>query len=508
MAFLRYADARVIHPRVSKTQWQNIRTASQKDVGSAEGELATDLVTRAEEFLGQKFGPKQYLLTHASIVASVDTFSPSGVKTGSVLEEGFRVNRKYSDFRVTPETNKFINSNFDAWSRGVLLKSYKTFIGGQNFLEHVQVESLSKGRIIDAVARDIGDSLYIDILIATDRKHTELVKAIESGKMGTLSMGCTTDFTICTKCGHVAADETELCTHVKYSKGNTFFDEQGRKQIVAELCGHSTLDPHGGVQFIEASWVATPAFTGAVMRNVIEPTETVAQKAAKILATPPAQWTEGNMAKAAALEEGTALIPRTFSAGEQGDIFLAGWLDEGGGDAAGEAPADGATEAPPAPPASPFKDVEDEAYKVLMEKLKKRVQKDIQTPEEKEPHTPTESTNENMNKLAAFKLYEAGLGALCKTASSDIALVEGVAIFNQHLGIQLPVELYRAALAVGNPAMHGSKVSYKTACQKALHREPTEREAKVLLKLGQLLFRRESSGGCVIGTRHKGEKQC
>jgi hypothetical protein len=52
-------------------------------------------------------------------------------------------------------------------------------------------------------------------------------------------------------------------------KGNTFYDEKGAKHRIAELCGDVTLDPTGGVQFIEASWVKVPAFKGAVARNLI-----------------------------------------------------------------------------------------------------------------------------------------------------------------------------------------------------------------------------------------------
>ena len=107
-------------------------------------------------------------------------------------------------------------------------------MGAHNFVEHVQVEELSKGRIIDAVMRDVGESIYVDILVATDRKHEELVSQILSGQMNAMSMGCSVDFTICTKCGHVA-DEPQMCKHVKYEKGNVFYDEQGNKHRVAEL---------------------------------------------------------------------------------------------------------------------------------------------------------------------------------------------------------------------------------------------------------------------------------
>ena len=274
MAFLKYAYAHVVKPHLDGPAWNNIRTAAVH-----EGGVSQSLSDQATGILGSSLNPEQYLLTHATIVCSVDVVEQKG-KTGSVVEDGQQVVRKYADYRITPGCDKFINNNMDAWSRDVLMKSYKTFIGAHNFVEHVQVEDLSKGRVIDAVARDIGDSVYIDILVATDRKHSDLVDAIESGRMATMSMGCSVDFTICTKCGHVAADETEMCKHIKYEKGNTFYDEKGNKHRVAELCGHPTVDPTGGVTFIEASWVATPAFPGAVMRNIIKPAD-VAPKVAQ-----------------------------------------------------------------------------------------------------------------------------------------------------------------------------------------------------------------------------------
>ncbi len=889
MAFMKVADAKVIHPRISRTEWKNIRTAG-KQSGSG---LNPALLVKTSEVLGEDFNPKDYLLTHATIVASVDVFSPQGIKTGSQLENGFRVNRKFSDFRVTPETSKYINNNFDAWSRGVLGKSFSTFIGGHNFVEHVQQENLSKGRIIDAVARDVGESLYIDILIATHRKHSSLVKAIESGAMGTLSMGCflpgthvtmadgrrlpiedvapgdmvlthkgrsrevlnkqirggkwdmrtvhavglaspvtstgnhpyyvlrpadvcacgcgeelppykprtsgtsttralsrrfkvghdkrilnpnntysldehrrrkatmdeikapelvkvradelrvgdfvafprvkdgahtvvttegkarllgyflaegsflkhkgkhvgvqfdfsltekdsfvaevvqlltqefpgtkpwvqdrlerttstvhatgtdmvawflqhggeyshakhmspevmnwsnenhkhligtwlngdghmakahggflagttvsldlacqmhalmakcglfarfearigsksvsvaeavnggiavrdevtgrlpaylltlgntqsvelhgycakapstskysvqnnrtfedwvvspitaieestyegwvhdmeveedhtyiaegasvsncTVDGTQCTKCGHWAADETEMCSHIKYEKGNVFYDDQGVQHRVAELCGHESLDGTGGVTFIEASWVETPAFTGAVLRNVVSPTQDVAKKTQQILATLPPQWDHTSMARAAKL----------YMAEE--------WAPEGEGEAA---PA----EAPPAAPPDPLKDVEDQLYKVMLDRVVNRVRKDVGGQGPAPTRGPSESTNENLNKQSASKrIYEAGLDVLIKTASSDVALLNGLADYNKQVGIEIPIEIYRVALRVGNPHHHGSVAAYRKACQIALGRNPAKSEAQVLLKLGQMIFKR------------------
>lgn len=208
MPFSKYAYASVVQPHVSRAAWAKIRTAGR---AAKQTKLPENLVDRAAAMFGGPFNIQNYLLTHATIIASVDTYEPSGIKLGSVTEDGFRVNRKYADFRIKTESDKYINNNLDSWSRPVILAAYPTFIGGHNFVEHVQMEELSRGRIIDAVARDIGDSIYVDILIATDRRHTDLVRDIESGEMGELSMGCTVDNTTCTKCGHVAADETEMC---------------------------------------------------------------------------------------------------------------------------------------------------------------------------------------------------------------------------------------------------------------------------------------------------------
>jgi len=193
MAFMKFARAETVRPHVGSAGWAEVRTAAK-----ASAEVSENLIDRATEIFGKPFVASEYLLTHATIVASVDTFEPPNTKLGAVLEGGFRVNRKFGNYRVKLGTDKYINNNLDAWDREVLKKSYRTFIGAHNFVEHVQVDELSKGRIIDAVARDLGDSVYVDILIATDRKHTDLVTAIESGKMSTLSMGCFIEGTMVT----------------------------------------------------------------------------------------------------------------------------------------------------------------------------------------------------------------------------------------------------------------------------------------------------------------------
>jgi len=67
-------------------------------------------------------------------------------------------------------------------------------------------------------------------------------------------MGCTVDGTICTKCGHWAADETEMCPDIKYAKGNISSMTKA-SGTASPNCADMIHRPKGGVQFIEASWL-------------------------------------------------------------------------------------------------------------------------------------------------------------------------------------------------------------------------------------------------------------
>lgn len=263
MGFPKYARATVVQPSVTAGWWDEIR---EKAVG-----LGPSFERRqaASQIVLKEYDPSRYLLSHCSIMASVDTESP-GAPLGVQMADGVQINRQYPDFYVSAGTTKYINNNHDCWERKLLLASYRSFIGAENYVEHIQIPALSKGKIIDAAARDIGDSIYVDILVATEKKHKPLIAAITSGQLSTLSMGAQVTFTICTKCGNVAEDELQLCHHIKYQKGQHFIDASGKRRKIAELCGHIDAPP-GSVKFIEGSWVANPAFTGAVLRNILDP---------------------------------------------------------------------------------------------------------------------------------------------------------------------------------------------------------------------------------------------
>ena len=64
MAFMRYAKAMVVQPHVTQKGWGKVRKTASTP--------SRNLVAQASEILGTAFDPSKYLLTHCTIVASVD----------------------------------------------------------------------------------------------------------------------------------------------------------------------------------------------------------------------------------------------------------------------------------------------------------------------------------------------------------------------------------------------------------------------------------------------------
>jgi hypothetical protein len=472
MAFLRYAKANVVRPELHGLEWDKVRVAS------GDKKLNKSLKKQAEDILGEPFTPERFLLTHSTIVCSVDAVSPPNTKTGNVVEEGAKVNRKYADYRVSPETDKFINNNLDCWSRGVIKKSYQTFIGAHNFVEHIQVEELSKGRIIDAVLRDIGDSLYVDILVATDRKHKDLVDQIVSGKMNSMSMGCSVEFTICTKCGHVAADETEMCPHVKYEKGNTFFDEQGNKHRVAELCGHEDVGGTAGVTFIEASWVATPAFPGAVARNTIEiPSDEPAKVAS--LNEVPEKW----IAKAASLVDSPWYDPNGVLSKVAGPFDDMGGDDDSDGDKKEEKP-----------DPSLLSQLEGVYEKAVIDRFRQKLENEMKKEKAQEAMNPpisksTVEQNDTVIKEGHVNAaqYLNALEIAVKTASSTEEAVLNLTLVNNHYGVNIPPHVYKLASKLGSTSNHKDVDSFLKKASTLHGKILSSSEARILVRLAKIL---------------------
>jgi len=242
--FYKYANAKIEDPILSLQDWESIH--GQNTFGM---KTASSLKIAAET--------SKYLLSHCTIMSSV------------------QVEEEPEDYLIKPECSHLVNNNDDAWTNEVLKLSYKSFVGAFNFVEHFQNSAHAKGHILDSVLRKVTIGpcwvYFCDILVATDLAHTQLVKDIRSQKVKYLSMGCVTDLVICSYCGAYVTDANTYCHHLAFQKGMFLADQDGVPRRIAELCGHKSM-PNGGVKFVEASWVATPAFPGASLRNIVEST--------------------------------------------------------------------------------------------------------------------------------------------------------------------------------------------------------------------------------------------
>lgn len=259
MSFKKLANAPMIDPILKNEDWMKMfgkRAFRGCDVDSDHPfcKVASGAVVERQKIAKDT---SKYILSHCTIMASVMT-----------EEEPF-------DYLIKPETSHLVNNNDDAWTNEVLRLSHRSFVGAFNFVEHFQNSKYAKGHILDAVLRKINVSeggnvwvYFCDILVATDITHEKLVSDIRDGKVRYLSMGCVTDLVICSYCGTHVTDANTYCNHLSFQKGTFLADDDGIPRRIAELCGHKTM-PNGGVKFVEASWVATPAFPGAAKRNIV-----------------------------------------------------------------------------------------------------------------------------------------------------------------------------------------------------------------------------------------------
>lgn len=492
MAFAKYAYANIIKPDINIPVWDRVRDSAQA-LGSAFATRASSKISLAE------FSPKEFMLSHATIVASVDTEKGPG-QLGRHLQGGFTIDRTYQDYYVTPKSARFINNNQDCWERKLLLASFRTFIGGENYLEHLQIPEMSKGKIVDAAARDIGDSVYIDILVATHRRHAPLIAAINARQLQTMSMGANVAFTLCTKCGNKAADETQLCPCVKYEKGNKFLDILGAERRVAELCGHVTEEP-GSNRFIEASWVGNPAFQGAVLRSILTAEEASvydrlhSDRLQVAFSSPPRVADGLSFPKVAR---------SAFDFGEEKEQFPGG--------------AEPSTkEDQEEPEKDPLESLVDDLSKTIKDRAIQKLRKDLngKTPgnDVQEDHANNNlipaSTRASRPKLARVvqkltsnprtqqvlmtgaMLQQAGgwraVAASRNFSGRDVLAISRV--LDQLHGspsVAGMARIYRTVLAVGGAGPYVDVETYLAACSRVLGREPTQTEKLALVTKGRL----------------------
>lgn len=523
MARRHFAKALLSEPGIEFDRWmESLR-------GQHEGAVPKDHVHRIAKTVLRKCDPQQYLLSHATIVASVDTYAPKRSKVGKSMNRGVEIDVRWPDFRVRPECRDIINNNGDAWERSLLLSTYRTFIGAHNYLEHIQLPELSKGFIVDAIARDLGKTCYIDILVATDRKHTTLVNDIITGKIAAMSMGCISLFTICSKCGNVAADDSQVCPCVQYEgKRTAFVDEDGVEHLICEIIGHVSVPQSN--QFIEASWVRTPAFTGAQRRNFLNADMSPAlaaqiierERINQIRTSIPEIEGLKKAASVRTAEEGQQTAPdgtddtapdgmddTSPSADSGGGDDTQGGLDQGGGD-------DGSSE-PSTKPETPnakrpkLDELLDKAQEQLLEIMVKGLGEKL-APKPEDVGSVNMSINKNENLISSSEqfnrlvrnrfakspelvrwashawriVHEGGLPAIRQAGLKPRDLIVLSWIEDQLKGRHYSASLYKLAMKIGPMSTFPSETSFVAACSLKAGRQLNNEEVSFLKWKGRL----------------------
>ena len=128
MAMYKYGSAEIVEPSISSEQWQKSVCCGQKSCACG----TKSCRVKVARMVLAKYDPEKFLLSHCSIIAAVDVDMAKESKS------------EHKDYLIKPEYSKFVNNNGDAWTKALLAKTYKTFIGANNWTEHCQIPELSK----------------------------------------------------------------------------------------------------------------------------------------------------------------------------------------------------------------------------------------------------------------------------------------------------------------------------------------------------------------------------
>ena len=187
------------------------------------------------------------------------------------------------------------------------------------------------------------------------------------------------------------------------------------------------------------------------MRNILSPGEIEARSedVQRVLATPPSRWSGDAIAKA-------AKAVRSFEFGSS---------DE---EPAEEAPKE-------EKPAAPFDELADEVYSMVTDKVRKRIQSEIDAKSRKQ-ESGLDSTWQNDTvvkeaRVASADAYKASINAVVRVASGPAALVDGVAQVNSAFGVRVGPDVYRAVLSIGGARLASAPETFFASVRQHVGRE-------------------------------------
>jgi hypothetical protein len=211
-----------------------------------------------------------------------------------------------------------------------------------------------------------------------------------------------------------------------------------------------------------------------------------ARRIQEVLSQPPREWDSTSQLKAASAVVGKVSDRKVaFGFGDEDE-------EEG---------------AAPAAPSDPLQEVEDELHQTLLDRVKKRIKRDLSQEDVEEALSPEDSTaapNDTIIKeggeaarqvrLAARRAqYSIASAALIRTASSDIDLLNRLVQLDRGFGLEVNPNLYRAGLRVGSTRNYASLDMFLATCRRVLGGSLDPKHARTLIRLGKSLSALENN---------------
>lgn len=174
---------------------------------------------------------------------------------------------KHPDFlwiKVKAIESDIENDNGDFFPKDEIVKAYKSFEGVPVFTNHENTDvEKAKGKVVKAEYDEATGDVYCTMYI--DRKaYPHLARAVEEGYVTDVSMGTQVEYSTCSICTNKAATAENYCDHVRLLKGRS-------------VNGKKVFEKNYGLKFIEISVVTDGACKDCTIREVIDPSEFVAQ---------------------------------------------------------------------------------------------------------------------------------------------------------------------------------------------------------------------------------------
>ena len=224
--------------------------------------------------------------THMLKTASVNMREAAKIGLQSLYADPKEVLEKYKDFDIVKEMQArkgakllwvraraidadTVNANGDYFSKEELLKdieikgekipAYKTFEGVPIYTNHKNDDiEQAKGMVVYAEWDDKENCVYCTFFV-DEEAYPDIARNIRTGVIHDVSMGCSVDYGICSKCKNKAYTERDYCECLKKYKGKT-----------EPTSGKKIYEENYNLKFIELSCVGDGAFETCEIQEIYD----------------------------------------------------------------------------------------------------------------------------------------------------------------------------------------------------------------------------------------------